>query len=68
MKEGDISDPIKTSKGWHIIRLDDVKDLEINDFNNMKYSIIEEMKQENISNIFLEFSNDAKVEILITPF
>ena len=65
MKKGDISNPIKTKSGWHIVKLIDVKESAIEDFENVKYNVIQEVKKDNIEQEFFEFTKDAQVQILI---
>ncbi len=65
MKKGDISNPIKTKSGWHIVKLIDVKESAIEDFENVKYNVIQEVKKDNIEQVFFGFTKDAQVQILI---
>ncbi|MDA0902226.1 MAG: peptidylprolyl isomerase, partial [Proteobacteria bacterium] len=65
MKVGSVSNPIKTKYGWHIIKIEDIKDTEIMPFEDIKKSIEEELRQQEIKNIFSEIMDEAEVEVLI---
>ena len=65
LKEGAISKPVKTTYGWHVIKVDDVRDAQPAEFEavreQIKGSLIEEAKQDYIQNI----AKTLEVEILI---
>lgn len=44
LKKGDISQPVKSSMGWHIIYVQDIKDFS---YNEMKQSLIEQAKAQH---------------------
>ena len=44
-KEGDVSEPVQSRFGWHLIRLDGKKPAGQRSFDEVKGTIIEEMKQ-----------------------
>lgn len=44
LKKGDISQPVKSSMGWHIIYVQDIKD---SSYNEMKQSLIEQAKAQH---------------------
>ena len=66
MKIGEVSDPIQTEYGWHLVKVEDIKDAEIAPFESIKDAVKEEMQSQEIKNIFADISNDAKIEILIS--
>ncbi len=65
MKEGNISDPIKTDSGWHVLKLIDIKTPKLEDFDKIKDKIVEELRREEIDKIFSQISQDSTVKILI---
>lgn len=47
-KVGDISEPVKTSSGWHLIRLDGRRAGGVRPFDEVKHEIVAEMRQRYI--------------------
>jgi len=65
MKKGDVSDPIQTKYGWHIIKIEDFKDAEAPPFESVKSAVEEQVKKDEIYKILSGFTENAKVKILI---
>lgn len=54
--------PVKTQFGWHVIRLDDVRQAELPKFDDVKTQIAEQMQQQNLAKFQEELREKAKVE------
>jgi peptidyl-prolyl cis-trans isomerase D len=46
LKVGDLSEPVKSSFGWHLIRLDEVSGGETKSFDEVKSDLVDEMRNE----------------------
>jgi peptidyl-prolyl cis-trans isomerase C len=65
MKKGQISAPIKTTYGWNIFKVEDFRNAEAGPFESIKAALEEQMKKEEIKKVFVDISENSKVEILI---
>ncbi|MBO4957097.1 MAG: peptidylprolyl isomerase [Rickettsiales bacterium] len=68
LKLGELSRPIKTEHGWHIVRIDDIRNMKIKTYEESKNEIYEELRhrvfEEFISTI-LKKDDTNNVNILI---
>jgi parvulin-like peptidyl-prolyl isomerase len=65
MKKGDVSDPVKSDAGWHILKVTDIKVLKLEDFDKIENKIFEELKMIEIDKVFNKIIAEADVRILI---
>lgn len=67
MKVGQISEPVKTQFGWHLLKLEEVKDAGYVDYETMKESIrnvlLEEKRQKLMEEYTQELKKKYKIEI-----
>lgn len=54
LKQGEISEPVKTQYGWHVIKLLGVQAPEIPSFDSSKESLIRELKTQRVEQLFVE--------------
>lgn len=54
--------PIKTQFGWHVIRLDDSRDMKPPKFEDLKENLRQRAQQETISRLVQDLRSKAKVE------
>ncbi|RVU55132.1 peptidylprolyl isomerase [Anaerosphaera multitolerans] len=64
MKEGEVSDPVQTEYGYHIIRLDSKKD---NSFDNVKNQILQIVTQEKFGTYINDVEKAADVKRYMKP-
>ncbi len=54
--------PVKTQFGWHIIRLDDVREAQLPPFDQVKPQIVQQMQQQKLAKFQDDLRAKAKVE------
>jgi peptidyl-prolyl cis-trans isomerase C len=65
LKKDEISDPIQTKFGWHIIKIFDVRDAKALPFESAKDNIRNQLAQDKLNEINSKIIKDAKIKILI---
>ena len=64
LKQGEVSKPVKTEYGWHIIRLDDRKMGAAQPFDQVKSAIRNVLVRNKVQDMLAGLQGTAKVEIL----
>jgi peptidyl-prolyl cis-trans isomerase C len=55
-------EPVKSQFGWHIIKLDDVRDLKVPSFEELKPQILQRLQQQSIQEYITDLRSKAKIE------
>jgi peptidyl-prolyl cis-trans isomerase C len=63
LKKGQTTDvPVKTQFGWHVIRLEDVRDAQLPKFDDVKPQIAQQLQQQKLAKFQEDLRGKAKVE------
>lgn len=66
LKQGEVSEPVQTKFGWHLVKVSEVRDTQPLPFESVKKHIREQLEQDATNEIEASIVKDAKVDIVIT--
>jgi peptidyl-prolyl cis-trans isomerase C len=55
-------EPVKSQFGWHIIQLDDVRELKVPSFEELKPQVQQRLQQQSIQEYIADLRSKAKIE------
>lgn len=64
LNKGEISKPVKTEKGWHLIKVEDIRNVEIKDFDEIKDVLQMQLENELVSNYLNKILSNAEIKII----
>ncbi len=64
LSEGDISQPVKTEFGWHLIKLNKTREKKIPDLEDVKPQIVQSLRQKKINDYLKSLTTNSKIEFL----
>lgn len=62
LKKGETSAPVQSNFGWHIIKLDDVRDFSFPELQAVKQELTQRMQQQSLMKNIEELRQSAKIE------
>ena len=64
LSEGDISQPVKTKFGWHLIKLNKTRQKKLPDFKDIKPQLVQNLRQKKINDYLSSLTENSKIEFL----
>lgn len=64
MKAGDLSEPVKTQFGWHVIKVEKRRDVELPPFDKVKEQILANLYQNKFQQVLGGLLQSGKIEII----
>lgn len=65
LKQGEMSRPIETENGWHIIRVDDIRKIKIKSYDDVREEILEKIKQDKFDNFIEGTIGNPNIDIFM---
>jgi peptidyl-prolyl cis-trans isomerase C len=67
LKKGELSEPVKTQFGWHIIRLDDKRTKPAPEFDKVKPQLVQYLERKAQADLITKLREGAKIEKMPAP-
>ena len=64
LSEGDVSQPVKTKFGWHLIKLNETREKKIPDLKDVKTQLMQNLRQKKINDYLNSLTENSKIEFL----
>ncbi len=62
LNKGEVSAPVQTQYGWHVIKLEDTRELKVPTFEEMKPNLEKRMQQQALQKVIEDLRGKAKIE------
>ena len=62
LSKGQVSEPVKSQFGWHIIKLEDIRDLKMPPLDEIKPQLTQRLQQQAVKQMITDLRDKAKIE------
>ncbi|MBI1173644.1 MAG: peptidylprolyl isomerase [Sideroxydans sp.] len=62
LNKGQVSAPVQSQFGWHIIKLEDVRNLKVPTYEQLKPNLMRRLQQQDIQKLIADLRNNAKIQ------
>ena len=64
LSEGDVSQPVKTKFGWHVIKLNETREKKIPGFEKVRPQLVQSLRQRKINDYLNSLSENSEINFL----
>lgn len=64
LSEGDISQPVKTEFGWHLIKLNKTREKKVPDLKEVRTQLVQNLRQRKINDYLKSLTENSKINFL----
>ena len=64
LSEGDISQPVQTKFGWHLIKLNKTREKKIPEFQEMKAQLVQNLRQKKINDYLSSLTENSEINFV----
>ena len=64
LSEGDVSQPVKTKFGWHLIKLNKTREKKVPELKEVRTQLIQNLRQKKINDYLSSLTENSKINFL----
>ena len=64
LTEGDVSQPVQTKFGWHVIKLNKTREKKVPEFKEIKAQLVQNLRQKKINDYLKSLTENSKIDFV----
>ena len=64
LSEGDVSQPVQTKFGWHLIKLNQTREKKIPEFQEIKAQLVQNLRQKKINDYLKSLTENSEISFV----